>query len=203
MTVDKAEVRDFLAHYSSEFYDPAKAHEYYVKNRELKGREAAGKETKGQRQARVYADKQIRTKKGSESKNLHTAQTAQMAKLRSNAEASRKRIEENLNKHLAKLQLQKKTPLFEIPTNASPEVREYLNKQNARISEKNAIVVSNNKVAAKVKAEARAEMQRVGTELKAAVATARQSYAKAKTDLNTKYKTASDTEHKNIAANVK
>jgi hypothetical protein len=192
MTVDKAEVRD-----------PAKAHEYYVKNRELKGREAGKVETKGQRQARVYADKQIGAKKRTESKSLTTSQKAQLQKLRSTAEASRKRIEEKLNQHLAKLNVEKQEPLFEIPTNASPAVREYLNKQNARISKKNEQIVSNNKVATKVRAEARAEMQRVGTELKAAVATARQSYAKAKTDLNTKYKTASDTEHKNIAANVK
>lgn len=29
---------DYLIHYASPYYDPVKAHEYYMKNRELKGR---------------------------------------------------------------------------------------------------------------------------------------------------------------------
>lgn len=33
-------VEDFLAHYASEYYDPAKAREYYLKTRELKGRQS-------------------------------------------------------------------------------------------------------------------------------------------------------------------
>ena len=31
-------VDDFLQHYASQYYDPVKAHEYYMRNRELKGR---------------------------------------------------------------------------------------------------------------------------------------------------------------------
>lgn len=41
----QAYVEDFLAHYSSEYYDPAKAHEYYVKNRELKNRQSTSELT--------------------------------------------------------------------------------------------------------------------------------------------------------------
>lgn len=29
---------DTLSHYASEYYDPEKAHEYYMRNRQLKGR---------------------------------------------------------------------------------------------------------------------------------------------------------------------
>lgn len=212
MTVDKAEVRAFLAHYASDFYDPAKAHEYYVKNRELKGRQPVAGETKEQRKARVatnrnqlearmYADKQIRDKKHGETAGLHASQKARMEKLRQNAEASRKRIEEKLNKLLEKLKTEQKTPLNEIPANATPKERAYLEKQNARIAKSNALVTD--KAATEARAAARNEMKRVGTELKAAVVTARESYAKSKAAITTKYKTASDTEHKNIAANVK
>jgi hypothetical protein len=202
MTVDKTEVRAFLAH-ASEGYDPAKAHEYYMQNRELKDAKPASSESKGQRKVRVQADKQTRAKKSSESKSLTSEKAAQLKQLRSNAEASRKRIEENLSKHLAKLNLQKMIPLYEIPENASDAVREYLTKQNSKISEKNALEATNNRVASKVRSEARAEMQRVGTELKAAVATARDSYAKAKAGLNGKYPTPADTKPKNDSANVK
>jgi hypothetical protein len=41
----QAYVEDFLAHYASEFYDPAKAHEYYIKNRELKNRQSTSELT--------------------------------------------------------------------------------------------------------------------------------------------------------------
>ena len=33
---------DQLMHYASKYYDPVKAHEYYLKNRELKGRRSTG-----------------------------------------------------------------------------------------------------------------------------------------------------------------
>lgn len=33
-------IENFLAHYASKYYDPVKAHEYYMENRELKGRKS-------------------------------------------------------------------------------------------------------------------------------------------------------------------
>jgi hypothetical protein len=212
MTVDKNEVRAFLAHYASEFYDPAKAHEYYLRNRELRGRQPVKGESKEQRKARVatnrnqeearsYVNKQISTKKRADSKGLQTSQKARMEKLRTNAEASRKRIEDKLKNLLESLKTAQETPLNKIPENATPEQRAYLEKQNAAISKSNAL--ASGKKAEEARKAAGAEMKRVGTELKTAVATARDSYTKARADLNAKYKTASDTEHKNIKANVK
>ena len=50
---------DVLQHYASEYYDPVKAHEYYMKNRELKGRTStSGLNDKG-REAASYIKKQI------------------------------------------------------------------------------------------------------------------------------------------------
>jgi len=50
---------DILQHYASEYYDPVKAHEYYMKNRELKGRTStSGLNDKG-REAASYIKKQI------------------------------------------------------------------------------------------------------------------------------------------------
>lgn len=39
MSRGKEYVEDFLAHYASEYYDPAKAREYYLRTRELKGQQ--------------------------------------------------------------------------------------------------------------------------------------------------------------------
>ena len=50
---------NYLAHYASPYYDPVKAHEYYMKNRELKGRKSTtGLNEKG-RIAAQYAKAQI------------------------------------------------------------------------------------------------------------------------------------------------
>lgn len=38
MNLGEAYVTDFLAHYASEYYDPVKAREYYLRTRELKGK---------------------------------------------------------------------------------------------------------------------------------------------------------------------
>jgi hypothetical protein len=51
----------FIAHYASEYYDPAKAREYYLRTRELKGRDKAQpetKKTKEQRQQEAERERQ-------------------------------------------------------------------------------------------------------------------------------------------------
>lgn len=68
-------VDEFIAHYTSEYYDPAKAHEYYLRTRELKGRQKGvddpktkgrnkktglgALKTKGKKEAWAYTQKQI------------------------------------------------------------------------------------------------------------------------------------------------
>lgn len=37
----------YLIHYASEYYDPVKAHEYYMKHRHLKGRTTSGLNEEG------------------------------------------------------------------------------------------------------------------------------------------------------------
>jgi hypothetical protein len=222
--IDKAEVKEFLAHMGA-VYDPAKAHEYYLKNRELKGLAPAApkNETKAQRTARVatsqkkrearmYVGKQLRDKRQGESSTAQAAHKARMEKIRKSAEASRKRIDDKLNKFLADLNTNaspvKQTPLNKIPANATPKVRAFLEKQNAKISASNkeasdkaAADLATKKSAAKKSAGV--EMKRVGTELKTAVATARATYAASKQKIQTEFKTASATEQKNIKDNVR
>lgn len=232
---------DDLTHYSSDNYDPAKAHEYYMKNRDLKGdgNTAPKNESKDQRKARLatsqkqregiaYAKKQIGDKKKAESKAASEAQKDRLLQLRGNADASRIRIEENLNKLLEKIRAKanipepkpvKLIPLNQIPPNATPERRAYLEKQNAAISkvnqsaQKKAAADFAVKKAAAQKAVAtetaaakdamRTQMRKVGEDLKAAITTARDSYKKATEERTAKYKTAAETEEKNIKANVR
>lgn len=57
--LDAEEDDEELKHYASPYYDPVKAHEYYLKNRELKGRRStAGLNDEGKNAAR-YVKEQL------------------------------------------------------------------------------------------------------------------------------------------------
>lgn len=48
-------------HYASKYYDPVKAHEYYMKTRQLKGYDTQGKTLNDEgKQAKAYITKRIR-----------------------------------------------------------------------------------------------------------------------------------------------
>ena len=54
---------DHLMHYASKYYDPVKAHEYYLRNRELKGRRSSSKLNETGKEQWSYAKEQIKTEK--------------------------------------------------------------------------------------------------------------------------------------------
>lgn len=141
--MNRRRVDNFLAHYASKYYDPVKAREYYLKNRELKGREGADLSAESrQRQAEAtsYVTNEINTKKQADLEanaakrealsNAANAQAeahkARMEKLQNDAAAVREEIVSKLKAHLDKLQGELK-----IPANASPKLRAFLEKQHA------------------------------------------------------------------------
>lgn len=161
MTVEagRTHVEEFLAHYADPNYDPAKAHEYYMENRQLKsgGRGRAAKVPKGpkgpsaqvlanraaaatkkrQREALRTSNQQLSASKKVETANATAAQQAKLEKLRSDANAMRDRIQKGLEDRMAaiaeKANLKfEPTALIPIPSDASPKVREYLQQQNER-----------------------------------------------------------------------
>lgn len=182
-------VDDFLAHYSSQYYDPAKARAYYLKNRQLKGREAAKSPEERARDGRQneairYANKQIGTKKTAELKKASTSQQARLEKLRQSAEEARARIVarlENLSD-----ELQKETP---IPANASPKLRAFLEKQHALRSKQ-------------IRKGLAKDMKKVAEDLRGALTKARSDYQTARQGLVEKYATAKVTEETNIRKNI-
>ena len=54
---------DTLAHYASPYYDPQKAHEYYMKNRELKSRSSTAKLNDEGKNAAKYVKEQLTTER--------------------------------------------------------------------------------------------------------------------------------------------
>lgn len=60
---------NYLAHYSSEYYDPVKAHEYYMKNRELKGRKSTAKLNDEGKAAASYVKEQLNQERSNKVKD--------------------------------------------------------------------------------------------------------------------------------------
>lgn len=185
-----------LMHYASANYDPVKAHEYYVKNRELQGRgstsglsgEALKKEREklqNQVEARQYVRKEIGTKKKAELESLQTGVDARLKALTAKAQEASARIQQALKDHLASLELQLK-----IPENASPKVRAFLEKQHA-------------KQKASAQRKSQAELVNLGRNLRAAVTSARAQYVAARKGTIDKYKTELETEDENIRNEVR
>lgn len=198
-------VKDVLMHYSSPYYDPAKAKEYYLRTRKLKGKEK-NLENQSQRDAWGYASKQISAKEkaaktaaatGTKSAKAaaEAKQQAKLDKLRADAQASRERIIEGLKARLD--EINKETP---IPANASPKVRAFLTRQN-----------ESRRAAAGQKAKE--TMAVLGRDLRSAIDSARESYQgvqkgldtqyqNTRKSLDTKFDTARKTEFENIRTKV-
>jgi hypothetical protein len=216
-------VDEFIAHYASAYYDPVKAKEYYDRTKELKGRQSTKGMSETQRQALSVTKSNIGKAKKADLDKAQANQKAQLEAIRNKTEASRARIKAKLQGLIDQMQAKvtkipkpkpKLTPLNEIPPNASPRLRAYLEKQNAVISQSNkkaidkvnadysAKVQAAQKVASDTSVAARKaasdEIKQVATEAKAAITKARASYEATKKQTVAKYEQASDTEYQNI-----
>jgi hypothetical protein len=93
---------EFL-HYASPYYDPVKAHEYYMRTRELKGRRSMSKMSEGQKEAWTYVKDQVATEKKQKNAENQAATKVEIDGLRSEASSARERITAKLKKLLARI----------------------------------------------------------------------------------------------------
>ena len=207
-----------LWHYASKYYDPVKAKEYYERTKELKGRQPAKPELTPEQRARQasaksYVRENIRNDRIATTKKNAEEQKARLEKLRDDAQATKERIVEKLKAHIEQLKADAtasipKPKLNEIPANATPRQRAFLEKQNAKMTEDyNRKLGKAQQKAAKAGAEARdaarEEIKAVGTALRDAVTKARTEYTEARKALAEKYKTDLKTELQNIEDQVR
>lgn len=185
------DVDNFLRHYASEYYDPAKAKAYYEANKRLKGRKKAQQDAlsddarQKQSEATSYVRNQISTKRTTALDSAAAAQKARLEDLQAKAEATSAAIQKKLADFLAKVQ--KQTP---IPANASPKLRAYLERSNK------------SRVQGQVKL-AKADLQKLGTELRDSVKKAREDYSAQTKSLRDKFTKDLETETKNIQEKVR
>lgn len=81
--------------YSSQYYDPAKAHEYYERTKKLKGRSTSGMSDE-QKKTWNYVKEGITTEKKQKTEEVQKSSSTEIEGLRSEAAATRGRISEKL-----------------------------------------------------------------------------------------------------------
>ena len=188
-----------LQHYASEFYDPAKAHEYYMKNRNLKGRRSASTLTDKGKEIWTYTNDNIKDKKNNNVNSAKDIRDKKIAELSAKASETRKRISnklKELNKQLTQMTATKMTTLEEdkkskikqlmaesIPDNLPKEQRAKLIKErNDKIFQiQSDTKISKSKVSDESKTDrldngndTSSERLQVSTDLKTAVTAARE-----------------------------
>lgn len=164
--MDQAELN--LMQHASKYYDPVKAHEYYIRNRNLK-RQRLGlpieepDERQGGDSTSVRGSSRSPQVDSSSNKGVSTNNPLAASQARANALADK--IKQKLDSRLATLDKQLK-----IPTNASPKVVAFLEKQNAQRS-------------TNAKRASLAKLRGLGENLKTLISSARSQYAAAQGEL--------------------
>lgn len=90
-------VENFLMHYASEYYDPAKAREYYLRNRELKGRQSTSGLSEEGKQTWAYTKNQIGVAKKEKLQEASEARKNFVERARQLASARREEISNKLS----------------------------------------------------------------------------------------------------------
>lgn len=96
-------VEDIIAHYASANYDPAKAHEYYLKTRDLKGRRSTKGFSENQRKGWDYVKSQVQAKKKTKIDAARGTKKTSIEQVRGQARALRADISERLKAFNKKL----------------------------------------------------------------------------------------------------
>lgn len=87
---------DFLMHYASLYYDPVKAHEYYMKNRELKGRRSTSALSDEGKEIWSYTKNQIKAEKAERVEEEQNSRDQNITALRERASQTKEEISSKL-----------------------------------------------------------------------------------------------------------
>lgn len=157
---------DELAHYASPYYDPVKAHEYYMRTRELKGRTStAGLNDEG-KAAASYVKEQLTSERKSKVTANKEDTTNQIEKLREQKKA-------NIAAHKAAMQKQ------------IDGLREKLNNMSSVDKKKNRARISSNISA--LREQNAAERERLNAEFQAQSKSLRNTQKETNENLKTEY----------------
>lgn len=127
------EAERFIAHYASEYYDPDKAREYYLRTRELKGRRSAsGLKTESKKQAWAYAKNQIDTKRKQAAKDNSATRDNTVDQAQATAQARREEVSNKLKNLIAMLTAKQKDNSEKLSNDQTKALEDLEAKQAAR-----------------------------------------------------------------------
>lgn len=215
----------FIKHFSSQPYDPVKAHEYYMKNRQLQGRKTSGM-SQEQQEAWAYSKDQISTDKKKQLETIKLENSKKIELLQSAAKETLERISKKLELLSEKLtkdaefdrqQIADKleediSNVPDIPKGVSGERRAILvekrNKEIAKLRNNASKHGSNlqskiNESRQEGSGDASAEKEKIRGELKSIIATTRDTYEKEKTKLIANYETTYQKEYDQVLSSIK
>ena len=191
-----------LTHYASEYYDPEKAHEYYMRNRQLKGRTGLtdeGKDIWDTTKSNITSEKKSRLKDYNKQKEMD------IKAARDKAEATRTEITAKLKALSDKLNAKFKhdsdsiTKEMEAISNNKSLSKEQKAEKRAKLKAKRQKLSENRKAeSTKNSTDIKAERTKLATELKSLIEKARETYTKNKESLDTNYDAKMQNEYDNI-----
>ena len=129
------DVDAFIAHYASEYYDPAKAREYYLQNRNLKGRRSSSElKTEKKKIGWTYAKTQIDKEKDAVLDQTAEAQKQAVKALRTNAMVKRKAIAKNLKILMKKIEEKSKAERQKISDDRAAQIEKIAAEVESKIA---------------------------------------------------------------------
>lgn len=211
------DINEPLQHYASPYYDPVKAHEYYMRTRELKGRRSTTKLNDEGKKVWAYTKNEISGKKKEKVKEEQEKRKQKIAELRAKAKVTREQISAKLKELNAQLteesssrrsrvDSRKKSDLEDIGEEAEDQKERIDEKKNTEIERLMAIEIPSGlskEERADNSANAKSEREKVSAELKAAVTAAREAYKAAKENLDATYEDLYQQEFDKIASEYK
>jgi hypothetical protein len=170
-------ISSFLEHSGSQYYDPVKAHEYYMRTRQLKGRRSTtALKSQSQKEGWSYVQSRIKEDKKTELEAAKNTNKAAVEQLRAAGDQRRKEL-------AAKIKSIIQSKIDAIPKSLG---------KHARAAE-----------VAKLRAASKPEMDQLRTDIKATIESARASYKQARDDITKKFEAKLDSEFDAIRTNVR
>ncbi len=181
----------WLAHYASKYYDPVKAHEYYERTKQLKGRSrSTGKLSDEGKQVWEVTKSNITQEKNEKSEAQKTEKNNTVSQHRANAQTTKDNITREL-KSLNDLLSNDLTARINSVKNSSLSKAD----KQAKIAQLRA---ENKDKKSMNSEEARAKRQEVSNQLRNVVTATAEAYKKAKNDLNQSYEAIYNEEYDKI-----
>lgn len=201
-----------LRHYASPYYDPVKAHEYYMRTRELKGRSTSSLNDEGKK-VWSYTKNNIKSEKAAKVKEEQEKRALKIKQLRTKAEATREQITsklKTLNNKLSEdaaaekkdIDDEKNSDLESIETDSSNKKEQIDAQKEAAIKQLKAIeipsglskeerakrVAERNEKIAKIRGDAKSDKAKISNQAKSDKSDVRSNASAQKTEVSNQTK---------------